>query len=431
MDELQIRLFELVLRFNRRLTFIVNQLAPPLTLNESHVLGEIGRRRLITAAEIGRNLVLEKSIVSRLLAALGKRGLVSSESSPADGRLKHLKLTPAGEKIFEEDDNLRSEQVRRCVAALSSYEQSDLAYFLAVMADSLHASDVPLTQSDSSLKIQIRRLTRAMGFLGDNLLGTGLSVQKCQLLSILNSGAGICSMSMLREELPYESSMLSRLVSFLQAARLVIKDSIAGDLRRLGVKPTSAGRRFWSEKSRLAGNFIVQTLSGETPERMSHFASLLEKFLQGRRLFDGVFGENGIAIRVLAGEEQIMNGRAFLVQELVRRGEHNRLPEMLLSRRNFCVGVYRNDELKGLLECGKLKDRWQVFNFALAEDAAADKLLQRLIAGVFDILARRRVADQIYVPGLCPLTSRLADYPDKTRVEDGWLIRASCLRDSR
>lgn len=430
MKDLHSRLFELILRFNRRLTFIIGRLAPPLTLNESHTLGEIGRRQLVTAAEIGRNLVLEKSIVSRLLASLEKRGLITSESSPADGRLKYLKLTASGRELFEEDDKLRSEQVRLCVAALSAYEQADLAYLLNVMADAFQASGVPLQPSDHPLKIQIRRLTRAMGFLGNDLLGTGFSVQKCQILCLMNENPPGLSMAALKEQVPYESSMLSRLVSSLHAAKLICKHSAAGDRRRVDISLSTEGKNLWRRKSTLAGEKIIESLSAEKPEQIEHFATLLDKFLGGKRLLAGIHGENYVDVRLLNSDEQMRIGRAFLVQELVRNGLHGNLPERILSRQSLCLAAFRGDEMKSVLELGKLKGQWRILNFALASDAAQTDLAVKLLANGFDALFMRRSAERIFVDADTPAAQWLDRFADKTKIEEGWCVTSGRLRNS-
>lgn len=63
------------------------------------ILGETGRT---TATEIARRSTMHKTKVSRAVAALQARGWLTREVDPADRRVEHLALTPAGAAVYGE-----------------------------------------------------------------------------------------------------------------------------------------------------------------------------------------------------------------------------------------------------------------------------------------------------------------------------------------
>ncbi len=95
--------------FNRRYTRAIGLLGDgyhdsPFTVTESRVLYEIAREDAGSAADLQRSLGLDRGHVSRLLARLERRGLLTRAASPQDGRRRVLALTQAGEAALAELD---------------------------------------------------------------------------------------------------------------------------------------------------------------------------------------------------------------------------------------------------------------------------------------------------------------------------------------
>jgi DNA-binding MarR family transcriptional regulator len=75
-------------------------LSSPYSLTEVRVLYELARRKGVAAAEIGKELGLDKGYLSRLLLKLKKGGLVDAKPSKADARQSLLSLTKKGHSAF-------------------------------------------------------------------------------------------------------------------------------------------------------------------------------------------------------------------------------------------------------------------------------------------------------------------------------------------
>ena len=72
-----------------------------VTTEQWRVLVPIYKYQGITQSEVCEVLSQEKTGVSRLLAALERRGLVRRETSNEDRRVRHLYITEAGQKLFD------------------------------------------------------------------------------------------------------------------------------------------------------------------------------------------------------------------------------------------------------------------------------------------------------------------------------------------
>src|SRR4051812_47625196 len=108
-----------VRRFNRFYTRRIGALSSgiagtPYPLPEARLIYELGRRRSCTATELRAELDLDAGYLSRMLASLGRRGLVRATRSPDDARARLLTLTPRGREAFA----LLDRRSRREVSAM-------------------------------------------------------------------------------------------------------------------------------------------------------------------------------------------------------------------------------------------------------------------------------------------------------------------------
>lgn len=120
-----------VRRFNRLYTRrigVLNEglLDSPFSLTEVRVMFELAQARDLTAKVLRDALGLDAGYLSRLLRRLEDRGLVARTSSPADGRVAHLNLTPAGRDEFRALDARADAEVRVLLSTLPVARQRQL-----------------------------------------------------------------------------------------------------------------------------------------------------------------------------------------------------------------------------------------------------------------------------------------------------------------
>lgn len=97
------------------------------SLTEARTLYEIDRNSGLTAAGLREKLRLDKGYVSRLLALLTKRKLISQKASLTDGRARHLTLTPLGRAKVAKLNEQSSEQIEHLLQPLNARDRKTVA----------------------------------------------------------------------------------------------------------------------------------------------------------------------------------------------------------------------------------------------------------------------------------------------------------------
>jgi DNA-binding MarR family transcriptional regulator/GNAT superfamily N-acetyltransferase len=133
-------------RFNRSYTQRIGLLAESYLgtgrpLGPSRLLFEIGADGA-RVAELRRRLGLDSGYLSRLLRQLEHEDLVAVEPDPDDGRLRRIRLTPAGRREWRRLDRRSQGLAERLVAPLSPRQRSELAGALATADRLLRAATV-------------------------------------------------------------------------------------------------------------------------------------------------------------------------------------------------------------------------------------------------------------------------------------------------
>jgi MarR family transcriptional regulator, temperature-dependent positive regulator of motility len=95
-----------------------------------------------TAAAISTSTGFPKNTLSRAVARLLKRKLMSRSDDPADKRSFRLRLAPAGKSIVDEALPRLYAQERLMMAALDADERSHLSTLMAKMVVALERSAV-------------------------------------------------------------------------------------------------------------------------------------------------------------------------------------------------------------------------------------------------------------------------------------------------
>jgi DNA-binding MarR family transcriptional regulator/GNAT superfamily N-acetyltransferase len=117
----------------------------PYSLTEVRVMYEIAHRRDITAGELATDLDLDRGYLSRLLKGFETKKLLVRTPSPEDGRRQHLRLTPAGMRVFVPLEERSQEQVRGMLSALDEERRRAVLAAMDTIQGVLAAQD-PLPQ---------------------------------------------------------------------------------------------------------------------------------------------------------------------------------------------------------------------------------------------------------------------------------------------
>ncbi|MDQ3936668.1 MAG: helix-turn-helix domain-containing GNAT family N-acetyltransferase [Actinomycetota bacterium] len=117
--------------FNRFYTSVAGLLregllGTDLTLTEARLVYDLAQRERTEVADLRETLGLDAGYLSRLIARLERRGLLTRARSDADARRQVLALTPAGRRKFELLDRRSAEEVGALLDGVPPGERSRL-----------------------------------------------------------------------------------------------------------------------------------------------------------------------------------------------------------------------------------------------------------------------------------------------------------------
>jgi len=98
----------------------------PFSLTEVRILYELAHRKSPIAAEIARDLSLDRGYLSRILRSFQRRGLVSRKRAPEDGRQSRLTLTAKGRQAFAPLERATNREIAEMVEAVPPADRERL-----------------------------------------------------------------------------------------------------------------------------------------------------------------------------------------------------------------------------------------------------------------------------------------------------------------
>lgn len=112
----------------------------PVPVSEAHALTAVAQVEALGQLELGRQLCLEKSSVSRIVAQLVTRGWVERVADQGDGRASLLRLTSAGRQAFVDLARARAAKFDRLLAEIPEHELDAVLHSLDVLTKALRGT---------------------------------------------------------------------------------------------------------------------------------------------------------------------------------------------------------------------------------------------------------------------------------------------------
>ncbi|MEU5538011.1 MarR family transcriptional regulator [Streptomyces sp. NPDC020362] len=116
--------------FARRARASAGRMHPELSLVSYTLLGHLEESGGCRATDLAAHYALDKSTVSRQVAALEQSGLIERRLDPEDHRVQVLHLTEAGREILAQVTRSRRAAFRE---RLADWQQEDLVRFAAYL----------------------------------------------------------------------------------------------------------------------------------------------------------------------------------------------------------------------------------------------------------------------------------------------------------
>jgi DNA-binding MarR family transcriptional regulator/GNAT superfamily N-acetyltransferase len=115
----------------------------PYSLTEVRVMYEIAHREAVTAGELAQDLELDKGYLSRILKRFEAQKLLARRAAPEDARRQHLRLTPAGLRVFTPLEERSKEQIRALLAGLDAGRREEVLGAMDVIQQALMGGAAP------------------------------------------------------------------------------------------------------------------------------------------------------------------------------------------------------------------------------------------------------------------------------------------------
>jgi DNA-binding MarR family transcriptional regulator len=116
-------------------------------LSEWRVLATLGQFGTMTGKAIGNRSTMHKTKVSRAVATLQERKLLTRRANRADLREAFLTLTPAGRAIYEQATPIALDFARRLMDAIDPSDRGVLIRALSKLTDQAEKLSVDLAKS--------------------------------------------------------------------------------------------------------------------------------------------------------------------------------------------------------------------------------------------------------------------------------------------
>lgn len=338
------RLHEALLLVQRRNRKARLAFESPLSTVDAIALSIIASIDNLTPSHLSDCLRLPPSRISRLLATLVDRGLISTAQHHKDLRSKVLLFTPAGRRVSREVDLINLRVMKLLSTELSASEQQDIVEILTALADGTSSFTFP----ERTILAALKRITAGLGMLGDNYAGTEIPLARFQILFDLWRNGGRCSFKELSDNFPLSSSSLSRECAALAKLHLVTKHPHVTDRRGLTIEMSEDGHKFFlRHHSEIGERFIqaIRTLSSEQKE-----LGLRALLKASRQSWPEQAPDTPLEYIICENELSLQRARAFLVEELVRARAHTCLESELLPSEHHSFLVSTRDEILLLIE---------------------------------------------------------------------------------
>lgn len=376
------------LAVNRRLEMAGTQRDSLLSVETSQILGLVAIRSEaqapITAHEMSRLLRIEKSVLSRKLAALQRRDLLMQVPSGHDKRLKTLTITAMGKRTLRADDIKRDRQFTIFAAHLTERDRRSLTELLKIVADNLHIPVVSARSRDP-LRVEFFRLIRALGFLSSaNLFDTGLPREVIQLLSILQHHRGEIPVELLKKILPYDESKISRLIHGYEAKGWLTITADSVDKRRKMVALSTRGHHEVEEFERRADPLFERALGPLRYERRERLQRLLEKLLIEASLSVRMAAK--VRIEEIKSSEGMASVRAFALRMIVERKFESEAPAVIIHPEHRTYAAFLEGTLVGLVEWTTTSQGVSIENMLVQRIALAADIARKLLDAVTEII---------------------------------------------
>jgi DNA-binding MarR family transcriptional regulator len=325
-------------RFIRKLTHT------GLSRAEVHILIEIQARGESTVKILQQLLNMDQSSISRLVMNLVKRGLVKTVSSKADRRTKLLNLTAEGIKTIDQIDQVAGAVFETFASRLSKVERSELLVFFKSIADWYGQPGCPTREGESDVRMEQRRMSRALGVLSQNIFASELSSSQWFVFREIAYSAYPLNPKTLSERQGIAQNSLSIVLEKLEGLKYIKRDQALHDSRYIELTVTEFGKRRLNLMENKSAEDLACIFKSFSKKEAEQLLKIVLRYIgQDTTTELSAFPANFTLKKILQSKER-NRARAFAFVELVQRGHAEFAPSRMLAEGSYVFGLFDRDE---------------------------------------------------------------------------------------
>lgn len=374
-----------VLLLQRRMRALRSQSQFPLDSVSAILLVWIGHKPALQFGELQRFLGIPKATLSRFLQNLVSRGLLTSRTCAADSRKKTFSFTPKGTALLEQLEKINNRLTRVGAHPLDETQIKVVTAAIERIASGLGAPLEPERPGEEPLFTQMRRLSRASGMIGPNYMGLGHDIMIYHIFSELGFCGHAVPLQFFLKNLRIPPSSLSREVSRLAQRGLIQREQARHDRKLTLLKLTERGwRHFWACEETIGLRYEA-ALAATPPEKIAEW---IEAFRPLEGLESPTFEDAPLVAERCDSEESLQLVRAFVVEEAVRSGKHQNLPNTILPPGHVCISVREAGRLLAvaMAPSGERGSQGAFSSFLLSREVSTEQLAKEVFAKASECL---------------------------------------------
>ena len=312
-------------RFIRRLTHT------GLSRSEVHVLIETDAHGTSSIKLLQPLLRMDQSSVSRVVKSLITDGLLESGSSERDRRVKLLSLTSKGRRACDQIDSVAGKIFDQFISRLTKAEAAEVLELFRRIADWHGQPSCPVRNDENGIRMQQRRMSRALGVLSQSLFGSGLNASQWHVFSAICYSSYPLNPKKLAIDQGLAANSISIILEKLSDLGYVERTQARHDSRYVELRATDLGMQFLHEVESRCSEDLAEMLEGFSLERIEKLVAVMQRYIDQDPAGGPAALPDGFDIKRIQSRAARSEVRAFALEEIVRRGHAEFAPSRIID----------------------------------------------------------------------------------------------------
>ncbi len=315
-----------------------------LTRAEVHLLIETQARGQTTITELQQLLNMDQSSVSRSIKSLIQTHRINARPSKTDKRAKLLSLTATGHDAVAQIDEVAGAIYNKFASRLTPAEGLEILEFFRRIADYCGQPQCPIRKGEHEIRMQQRRMSRAIGVLSKDVFSSGLSATQWNVFNTICYSPYPPNPKSLVKEQNIPANSLTIILGKLESLGFIQRVQAEHDSRYVELKATTAGLSFLEKIETDSAKQLNAVLFDYTQQRKEKLLSILVKYVDQDpgTVKTPIAGD--YVIKKLTTQKTRRTARTFAINEIVASGAAQFAPERFFAESSLAFGMFAKDE---------------------------------------------------------------------------------------